>query len=390
MILRIAMVAGEASGDLLGAGLIIALKRRFPDATFTGIAGPRMIAAGCEAIFPVEKLSVMGLTEVLGHLPELFAIRKELRRRFRDERPDVFIGIDAPDFNLGLERQLKMTGIATVHYVSPSVWAWRQYRLRKIAQAVDLMLTLFPFEAKFYETHHVPVRYVGHSLADALPLAPDRAAARGELQLPHNGEVVAILPGSRMSEVRALGDIFIEAARRCAAARPRLHFVAPLATVATRALFEERVRVIAPQLPITIIQGRAHAAMTAADAVMVASGTATLEAMLLKCPLVMAYRLSSVTYWLAKRLVKVPYYSLPNLLAGRALVPEFIQDAATPATIAAAILKYLDDASLRAELAATFTEIHHGLRQDADERAAEAVADLLAQRRGAVLMHAPR
>lgn len=384
MPLRIAMVAGEASGDLLGAGLITALKRRFPDALFTGIAGPRMIAAGCEAVFPLEKLSVMGLTEVLGHLPELLAIRKGLLRRLHAERPDVFIGIDAPDFNLGLERQLKAAGIATVHYVSPSVWAWRQYRLRKIAQSVDLMLTLFPFEARFYQAHHVPVRYVGHPLADALPLAPDRAAARAELQLPKEGELVAILPGSRVSEVRALGDIFIDAARRCLAARPRLHFVAPLATTATRALFEERARSLAPELPITVVQGRAHAAMTAADAVMVASGTATLEAMLLKCPLVMAYRLSPITYWFAKRLVKVPYYSLPNLLAGRALVPEFIQEAATSAAIAAAILNYLDDTSLRAQLVATFTEMHRELRHDADERAAEAAADLI-ERRGAVL-----
>lgn len=385
MPLRIAMVAGEASGDLLGAGLITALKRRFPDAMFTGIAGPRMIAAGCEAIFPLEKLSVMGLTEVLGHLPELLAIRKGLLRRLHTERPDVFIGIDAPDFNLGLERQLKAVGIATVHYVSPSVWAWRQYRLRKIAQSVDLMLTLFPFEARFYEAHRVPVCYVGHPLADALPLAPDRAAARAELQLPQQGELVALLPGSRLSEVCALGDIFIDAARRCLAARPRLHFVAPLATAATRELFEARVRTLAPELPITVVQGRAHAAMSAADAVMVASGTATLEAMLLKCPLVMAYRLSPFTYWLAKRLVKVPHYSLPNLLAGRALVPEFIQEDATGAAIAAAILKYLDDASLRAQLVATFMEIHRGLRHDADERAAEAVSDLIAQRRGAVL-----
>ena len=385
MPLRIAMVAGEASGDLLGVGLITALKRRFPDATFSGIAGPRMIAAGCEAVFPLEKLSVMGLTEVLGHLPELLAIRKGLLRRLHAERPDVFIGIDAPDFNLGLERQLKAVGIATVHYVSPSVWAWRQYRLRKIAQSVDLMLTLFPFEARFYEAHRVPVRYVGHPLADALPLAPDRAAARAELQLPQQGELVALLPGSRLSEVRALGDIFIDAARRCLAARPRLRFVAPLATAATRELFEARVRTLAPELPITVVQGRAHAAMSAADAVMVASGTATLEAMLLKCPLAMAYRLSPLTYWLAKRLVKVPHYSLPNLLAGRALVPEFIQKDATGAAISTAILKYLDDASLRAQLVATFTEIHRELRHDADERAAEAVADLIAQRRGAVL-----
>ena len=383
--MRIAMVAGEASGDLLGAGLISALKYRFPDAEFVGIAGPRMVAAGCEAWFPVERLSVMGLTEVLGHLPDLFGIRRKLLRRFRLGQPDVFIGIDAPDFNLGLERQLKMMGIATVHYVSPSVWAWRQYRLRKIAHAADLMLTLFPFEAAFYEQHRIPVRYVGHPLADALPLMPHRAAARAALKLPGEGELVAILPGSRLSEVRALGDVFITAAQHCLAQRPELRFVAPLATLATRQLFTERVQALAPHLPVTIVQGKAHAALAAADAVMVASGTATLEAMLLKCPLVMAYKLSPITYWLAKQLVKVPYYSLPNLLAGRMLVPELIQDAATPENVAAAILNFLDDPVRTAQLAETFSEIHLALRRNADQRAAEAVAELLFQRRGGLL-----
>lgn len=383
--MRIAMVAGEASGDLLGAGLISALKYRFPDAEFVGIAGPRMVAAGCEAWFPVERLSVMGLTEVLGHLPDLFGIRRKLLRRFRLGRPDVFIGIDAPDFNLGLERQLKMMGIATVHYVSPSVWAWRQYRLRKIAHAADLMLTLFPFEAAFYEQHRIPVRYVGHPLADALPLMPHRAAARAALKLPGESELVAILPGSRLSEVRALGDVFIAAAQHCLARRPELRFVAPLATLATRQLFTERVQALAPHLPVTIVQGKAHAALAAADAVMVASGTATLEAMLLKCPLVMAYKLSPITYWLAKQLVKVPYYSLPNLLAGRMLVPELIQDAATPENVAAAILNFLDDTVRTAQLAETFSEIHLALRRNADQRAAEAVAELLFQRRGGLL-----
>lgn len=381
----IAMVAGEASGDLLGAGLITALKAHFPRAKFIGVAGPRMVAAGCDTLFPVERLSVMGLTEVLGHLPDLFGIRRKLLGRFRIDRPDVFIGIDAPDFNLGLERQLKMIGIPTVHYVSPSVWAWRQYRLRKIAQSVDLMLTLLPFEAAFYERHRIPVRYVGHPLADALPLVPDRAAARAELDLPEIGELVAVMPGSRLSEVRALGDVFIAAAALCHARRPALHFVAPLATLATRQLFTERLQALAPALPVTVVQGKAHAALAAADAVMVASGTATLEAMLLKCPLVMAYRLSPITYWLAKQLVKVPHYSLPNLLAGEALVPELIQDAATPENASAGILDYLDHPARRAELAATFTEMHRDLRRNANERAAEAVAELVFQRRGGLL-----
>src|SRR3569623_1212040 len=305
MTIRIALVAGEDSGDLLGAGLINALKQHFPTAEFFGIAGPRMIAAGCEALFPAEKLAVMGLTEVIGHLPELLTIRKELVRRLRAAPPDVFIGIDAPDFNLGLECQLKASGIATVHYVSPSVWAWRQYRLRKIAQSVDLMLTLFPFEARFYEAHRIPVRYVGQPLA--------------------------------------------------------------------------------PAVPITVVQGRAQAARTAADAAMVASGTATLEAMLLKCPLVMAYRLAPFTYWLAKRLVKVPYYSLPNLLAGRALVPELIQEAATPANVAAAVLELLSDPPGRAQLTAPFAGSHDTLRQNADAHAAAAVAVMVMRRRGGLL-----
>jgi lipid-A-disaccharide synthase len=373
--LRIGIVAGEASGDMLGAALMAAIKQRLPEAVFTGVAGPRMIKQGCRALFPAEKLAVMGLVEVLGHYRELSRIRKQLIRDFLADPPDVFIGIDAPDFNLGLEGALRRGAIPTVHYVSPSVWAWRRYRLKKIARSTDLMLTLFPFEAAFYEEHHIPVRYVGHSLADAIPLEVDRAEARRQLGLPQQGEVVALLPGSRLTEVRMLGEVFIAAAERLRERRPRLRYVAPLATAATRTLFTEQLR--DSDLPILIVDGQSQQALAAADAAMVASGTATLEALLLKCPMVMAYRLKPLTYRLAKRLVKVPYFSLPNLLAQRALVPELIQEAVTAERLAQAVETYLDDKPASARLIAEFRAIHLGLRRDAARQAADAVLALL-------------
>ena len=371
------MVAGEASGDMLGAALIAAIKQRHPDASFTGIAGPRMIEQGCRAMFPAEKLAVMGLVEVLGHYRELSDIRRQLISSFLADPPDVFVGIDAPDFNLGLEDALKRGGIPTVHYVSPSVWAWRRYRLKKIARSTDLMLTLFPFEAAFYEEHSIPVRYVGHSLADALPVDVDRAAARRQLHLPQDGEVVALLPGSRMTEVRMLGEVFIAAARILLAERPQLRFVAPLASEATQALFKEQLQAQGGDLPVNIVAGQSQQALAAADAAMVASGTATLEAMLLKCPMVMAYRLKPVTYWLAKRLVKVPYFALPNLLARRALIPELIQDDVTAERLAEAVRLHLDDKQASATLVAQFREMHLGLRRDAAQQAAAAVMEML-------------
>jgi lipid-A-disaccharide synthase len=369
--LRIGIVAGETSGDILGAALIAAVKERVPTAVFIGIAGPRMVKQGCEALFPAEKLAVMGLVEVLGHYRELSSIRKQLIQRFLADPPDVFVGIDAPDFNLGLEGILKRAGILTAHYVSPSVWAWRRYRLKKIARNVDMMLTLFPFEAAFYEEQQIPVRYVGHSLADTIPLEVDRAGARRELGLPQEGEVVALLPGSRMTEVRMLGEVFIAAAERLHARRPRLRFVAPLATAATQELFSAQLR--GYELPITILEGQSQQALAAADAAMVASGTATLEALLLKCPMVMAYRLKPLTYWLAKRMVKVAYFSLPNLLAQRALVPELIQDMATPQALAEAVQTHLDEKRGTALLVAQFREIHLALRKDAARQAAAEV-----------------
>ena len=378
--MRIGIVAGEASGDLLGAGMMRAINQRLPDAVIEGIAGPAMIAQGCTALFPAEKLAVMGFVEVLGRYRELHGIRTELIRHFLDNPPDVFIGIDAPDFNLGLEHALKEAGIPTVHYVSPSVWAWRQWRLRKIARSTDLMLTLFPFEAVFYEAHHVPVRFVGHPLAEMIPDVADPQAARVALGLPLKSEIVALLPGSRMSEVNALGLTFIQAAQWCAQHRPDVHFVAPLATPATRELFEQLVKTHAPTLSITIIAGRSREVMAAADVVLLASGTATLEALLLKRPMVVAYRLARLTYWLAKWLVKVPYVSLPNLLAGKSIVEEYIQDAATPENLGKAVVQFLEQPQSAQALQKIFSDIHTSLRQDADQQAAEAVLALAKDR----------
>ena len=377
MTVRIGIVAGEASGDALGAALITAIRRRLPEAVFIGIAGPRMIEAGCRALFPAEKLAVMGLVEVLGHFRELSSIRRQLIAAFLAEPPDAFVGIDAPDFNLGLEGTFKHAGIPTIHYVSPSVWAWRRYRLKKIARSTDLMLTLFPFESAFYEERHIPVRYVGHPLADAVPVDVDRADARSRLGLPREGDVVALLPGSRMTEVRMLGEVFISAAKRLLAGHPQLRFVAPMASEATQCLLKEQLRMQGGDVPITIVTGLSQQALAAADAAMIASGTATLEALLLKCPMVMAYKLKPATYWLAKRLVKVPYYSLPNLLAQRPLVPELIQDAVTAERLAAAVRVYLDDKQASKRLAAQFRDMHVQLRRDAAQRAATAVIDML-------------
>lgn len=377
MTTRIGIVVGEASGDTLGAALIAAIKKMLPEAVFTGIAGPRMIEQGCRALFPAEKLAVMGLVEVLGHFRELSGIRKQLISHFIADPPDVFIGIDAPDFNLGLEDALKRSGIPTVHYVSPSVWAWRHYRLKKIARATDLMLTLFPFEAAFYEERNIPVRCVGHPLADTIPIEVDRAAARRYLGLRQEGEVVALMPGSRITEVRMLGEIFIAAAVQLLKSRPDIRFVAPLVNESTQVLFNEQLQAQGGSLPVTVIMGQSQHALAAADAVMVASGTATLEALLLKCPMVTAYRLKPVTYWLARHLVKVQYYSLPNLLARRPLVPELIQDAITAERLAEIVQTYLDDKQVSSRLETEFREIHLLLRQDAARRAAAAIIDLL-------------
>lgn len=370
--LKIALVAGEASGDILGAGLMQAIKARHPDARFIGVGGPRMQAEGLDSYFPMERLAVMGLVEVLGRLPELLKRRRGLIRTLIDERPDVFVGIDAPDFNLGVELKLRQAGIRTVHYVSPSVWAWRQKRVLKIQRACDLMLTLFPFEAQFYEAQQVPVCFVGHPLADAIPLTADRVAARAALGLPEQGAVVALLPGSRGGEVERLGGLFLDAAERLRALRPGLRFVLPCASAERRAQVEAMLA--GRDLQVSLLDGRSHEALAACDAVLIASGTATLEALLFKRPMVVAYRVAPLTYRILRRLVKSPYISLPNLLAGRLLVPELIQDAATPEALAGALAPLIDDGQVQTE---GFDAIHRALRRGASERAAEAVLRLV-------------
>ena len=370
-VLRIALVAGEASGDILGSGLMRAIKARHPDAQFIGVGGPLMEAEGMVSYFPMERLSVMGLVEVLGRLRELLAKRKVLVQTLIDEKPDVFIGIDAPDFTLNIELQLRRAGIKTVHYVSPSVWAWRQKRVLKIREGCDLMLTLLPFEARFYEEKGVPVKFVGHPLADTIPLEADRAAARAELGLG-DGPVVALMPGSRGGEVGRLGSLFLDAAQLLLAQRPGLRFVLPCASPQRRAQIEQLLQ--GRELPLTLLDGGSHLALAACDAVLIASGTATLEALLYKRPMVVAYRMAPITFWILKRLVKSPYVSLPNLLAQRLLVPELLQDAATAETLAQTLLPLLEGGQ---EQTSGFDEIHRTLRRDASNQAAEAVLSLI-------------
>jgi len=370
-VLRIALVAGEASGDILGSGLMRAIKARHPDVEFIGVGGPLMEAEGMVSHFPMERLSVMGLVEVLGRLRELLAKRKELVQTLIDQKPDVFIGIDAPDFTLNIELQLRRAGIKTVHYVSPSVWAWRQKRVLKIREGCDLMLTLLPFEARFYEEKGVPVKFVGHPLADTIPLQADRAAARVELGLGE-GPVVALMPGSRGGEVGRLGGLFFDAAQRLLVSRPGIKFVLPCASPQRREQIEQLLA--GRDLSVLLLDGRSHVALAACDAVLIASGTATLEALLYKRPMVVAYRMAPITFWILKRLVKSPYVSLPNLLAQRMLVPELLQDDASAEALAQRILPLLDDAQVQT---AGFDEIHRTLRRDASNQAADAVLGLI-------------
>ncbi len=370
-LMRVALVAGEASGDILGAGLMQALKAQYPQIEFIGVGGPLMQAQGLTSYFPMERLSVMGLVEVLGRLPELLSRRKRLINTLITEKPDVFIGIDAPDFNLTLELKLRQAGIKTVHYVSPSVWAWRQKRVLKIREACDLMLTLFPFEAQFYQDHQVPVRFVGHPLADAIPQQADRAAARDALNLSNDQPVVALLPGSRGGEVARLGSLFLDAAVRLRTLRPGIQFVLPCSSPERRAQLEQLL--VGRDLPLTLLDGRSHEALAACDAVLIASGTATLEALLYKRPMVVAYKVAPLTYRILKRLVTSAYISLPNLLAERLLVPEMIQDAATPEALAQLLAPLLDGGEVQTE---GFDVIHRALRRDASVQAATAVLQL--------------
>ncbi|MFB4390932.1 MULTISPECIES: lipid-A-disaccharide synthase [unclassified Pseudomonas] len=372
--LCVALVAGEASGDILGSGLMRALKARHPDVRFIGVGGPLMEAEGLQSYFPMERLAVMGLVEVLGRLRELLKRRKELIQTLIAERPDVFIGIDAPDFTLNIELKLRQAGIKTVHYVSPSVWAWRQKRVLKIREGCDLMLTLLPFEARFYEEKGVPVRFVGHPLADTIPLDADRQAARAALGLG-DGPLVALMPGSRGGEVGRLGELFLDAAQRLRELVPGVRFVSPCANPTRRAQLEQMLQ--GRDLPLTLLDGQSHQALAACDAVLIASGTATLEALLYKRPMVVAYRLAGLTYWILKRMVKSPYVSLPNLLAQRVLVPELLQDAATPEALARTLAPLVADGSEQTE---HFDQIHRTLRRDASNQAADAVLALLKDR----------
>ena len=372
-----AIVAGEASGDILGAGLIRSLRLRYPNARFVGIGGDEMIAEGFHSLVPMERLSVMGLVEVLGRIRELFDIRARLMNYLLATPPDVVIGIDSPDFTVGIERRCRDAGIPTAHYVSPSVWAWRQKRIFTIAKSVNLMLTLFPFEARFYEEHGVPVAFVGHPLADRIPMMPDTAGARQSLGLLEDAPVLAILPGSRGGEVERLGTLFLEAARWIQGRRPDLQLVIPCVNRDREKQVRALVEALDVKLAVTIVRGRSREVMASSDVVLLASGTATLEAMLLKKPMVVGYRLSRVSYALVSRLVKVPYVALPNLLAKEQLVPELLQDDASPESLGEAVLERLENESERARLTAAFSQLHEQLRQGADEQSAAAISALI-------------
>jgi len=378
--MRIALVAGETSGDSLGAALIEALRRRFPDAQFAGVAGPKMKAAGCTAWHDIEELSIMGLTEVLGSLPRLWRLRSKLREQILAWRPDVFVGVDYKEFNLGLAKLLKRDGLRTVQYVSPQVWAWRQGRVRTIGAAVDLVLCLYPFEPDFYREHGVRAAFVGHPLADQIPLAVDRAAARAELGIDARARVLAVLPGSRRAEVERLADEFAGAAELLAQKYPGLVCIAPMVTPALRDLFAGRCAQRAPRAAIRLLDGNARRALIAADVALVASGTATLEAALCKRPMVVAYRLGAITAFILQKLgvVKVRHFSQPNLLAGTELVPEFFQKAANAATLSAALAHWFERPDEVARLQREFLTLHERLRSNGAERAAGEIAEMLA------------
>ena len=377
----IAIIAGEVSGDILGAGLIHALKARYPQAKFIGIGGERMIAEGFETLFDMEELSVMGLVEVLKHLPRLLKIRRSIIKQLSALKPDVFIGIDAPDFNLDVELKLKQRGIKTIHYVSPSVWAWRQKRVYKIAAATNLVLAFLPFEKAFYDRFNVPCRFIGHTMADAIPLKPNRDEACQLLNLAPAQRYMAILVGSRGSEVEFLSEPFLQTAQLLHQRYPDVKFLVPLINQKRRQQFEQIKQRVAPELDMILLDGNARAAMITAEATLLASGTAALEAMLCKSPMVVGYRMKPFTYFLAKRLVKTQYISLPNLLADEMLVPELIQEDCNPTNLAEKLSLYLsEDKSAvqnRHVLLQRFAELHQMIQCNADQQAAQAVIDLL-------------
>lgn len=389
--LTIGIVANEPSGDQLGALLLRALRERVPEVRCVGVAGPLMQAEGATSLMPLERLSVMGLVEVLQVLPDLLRARAELLRYFLARPPDVFIGVDAPDFNLGLERRLRAAGIATVHLVSPTVWAWRAGRVRGIRRAVDLMLSIFPFEAEFLRQQQVPVRYIGHPLADAIPLQVDQARARADLGQAPTGPLVALLPGSRRGEVERLAAPLLLTALACWRARPALRFIAPMVSAGLSERFDAWRARLAPTLPLQLVSGQSRRVIAAADLVLTASGTATLETLLLGRPMLVAYRMHPLTWWLVKSLglVKVRYAAMANLLAGRELAPEFIQGRCDPRWMAPALLALLDDAPRQAEVRSEYDRIHRLLRQDAARSGATAILELIARRAGATATRAP-
>ena len=376
-LLRVAMVAGEASGDQIAASLIAAIKARRTPTLFAGIGGPRMQALGFESHYPMEKLSVRGYAEVVSHYREIMAIRRRLISSLIAERPDVYVGVDASEFNLGVERKLKEAGIPAVHYVSPQVWAWRGWRVHRVARSVNRILVMFPFEAPLYEKIGVPVTYVGHPLADLIPMEPKKLEARAALRLPANKLIVALLPGSRRSELHYMAQAFVLAAHRFRQEVHDVHFVCPTATRDTRDMFERALHEEQrTDLPLTLLFGHSHEALEAADLALVGSGTATLEAALYKTPMVITYRQSQISWLLMRSMAYLPYIGLPNVLAGEKLVPELIQDEANPAALAGALLTLLRDTAAQRRQIERFREFHHLLRQDAAEKAARAVLEV--------------
>lgn len=375
--LTVALIAGETSGDILGAGLIKALKAEYPAIRCVGVAGPLMQAEGCEVWYEMETLSVMGLVEILGRLPELLMIRRDVTRRVLQLKPDILIGIDSPEFNLHVEGIAKRQGIKTIHYVSPSVWAWRQKRVHKIARNTDLVLAFLPFEKTFYDKFNVPCRFIGHTMADAIAIEPDKQAARAALGIAPEASCLALLPGSRRAEVALLSADFIQAAKRLKQRLPGLQIWVPLVDSARMAQFRQINEEIAPELVMNIIEGNARTVMIASDAAILASGTAALECMLAKCPMVVGYKMKPLTFWLAKKLVKTRWVSLPNLLARREIVLEFLQEACSPQALAEAIEPLLQPSAERQALLTTFTELHQKIRWNADKQAADAVLEVL-------------
>lgn len=372
--IKIGLVAGEISGDILGAGLIQSIKKQYPQAEFFGIGGPKMIGQGCQSWFDMEELAVMGIIEVLGRLPRLFRVKSQLVKRMREMKPDVFIGIDAPDFNLRLERNLKDAGIKTVHYVSPSVWAWRQKRVFSIAKATDLVLAFLPFEKAFYDKFNVPCRFIGHTMADAIPLKTDKQEALSKLNLDTDKRWVAVLPGSRGSEMNMLAEPFIRACILMKKKLPELEFIVPVVNQKRREQFTQICQDITPQIKFRLVDN-ARDAMMASDAILLASGTAALEAMLVGRPMVVGYIVKPFTYWLAKKLVKTDFVSLPNILAGREMVPELLQESCTPENLSTKMLGFLQ--ADNQALLDCFTQLHQSIRKNADQQAADAVLSLI-------------